>query len=366
MKRMNAGRHAMGKHAKKFSAQFTRLGIVLKPDRRTADRDGILNPASARLRDGSLRLYPRMVAPGNVSRIGCFRIQEQKGGKLKATQIGLALEPEAPYEISHDPLGHGCEDPRVTYIAAIDRYVMAYVAFGSRGPEVAVAVSTDALAWQRVGLLSFKKQKRRAPLADKDAAFFPEPVLSPRGIPSLALYHRPTMWVLWRKERKAVANVVQLSRTKRDVIGIGYVPLGAVLKDLTKICEVTEKHVLRLPPATWGKVKVGGGTPPVRIREGWLAIIHGVDVLPKKNGELGLRYCAGIIIQSATRIGQVLYRSPQPLFVPELPSEVRGKVDHVVFPTAIDPRPDVGDRVYDIYYGMGDTAIGRGRLTLSP
>jgi beta-1,2-mannobiose phosphorylase / 1,2-beta-oligomannan phosphorylase len=364
MKRMNAGRHAMGKHANNFSAQFTRLGIVLKPDRRTVDCDGILNPASARLRDGSLRLYPRMVAPGNVSRIGCFRVREQKGEKVTAKQIGFALEPEAPYEISHDPDGHGCEDPRVTYIAAIDRYVMAYVAFGPRGPEVAVAASTDGLAWQRVGLLCFKK--RRTPFADKDAAFFPEPVLSPRGIPSLALYHRPTLWALWRKDRKAVAKVLRRSPNKREGIAIGYVSLDAVRKDLTKICKVTEKHALALPPATWGKVKVGGGTPPVRIREGWLAVIHGVDVLPKNNGETGLRYCAGIIIQSATRIDQVLYRSPQPLFVPKLPSEVRGKVDHVVFPTAIDPRPDLGDRVYDIYYGMGDTAIGRGRLTLSP
>jgi beta-1,2-mannobiose phosphorylase / 1,2-beta-oligomannan phosphorylase len=364
MNHMSTGRNAMDKRVNNFSAQFTRLGTVLKPDHRTVDREGILNPASARLRDGTLRLYPRMVAPGNVSRIGCFRVREQKNEKLMADQIGFALEPEAPYEISHDPDGHGCEDPRITYIAAIDRYVMAYVAFGPRGPEVAVAVSIDGLKWQRVGLLCFEKS--RTPFADKDAAFFPEPVLSPHGILSLALYHRPTLWSLWRKGRNAVAKATTRSRKRPEVIAIGYVPLGAVRKDLTKICEVAERHVLTLPPATWGKVKVGGGTPPVRIREGWLAVIHGVDVLPKDNGETGLRYCAGIIIQSATRLEQVLYRSPQPLFVPELRSEVRGRVDHVVFPTAIDPRPDVGDRVYDIYYGMGDRATGRGRLTLSP
>ena len=75
--------------------------------------------------------------------------------------------------------------------AAIDRYVMAYVAFGPRGPEVAVAVSEDGLDWKRLGLLQF--QGSNEPFADKDAAFFPEPVASPAGIESLAFYHRPTL-----------------------------------------------------------------------------------------------------------------------------------------------------------------------------
>ncbi len=338
---------------------------MLKPDRRVVDRAGILNPACARLRDGTLQLFPRMVAPGNVSRIGRFQAHEQQDGKLTVDQAGYALEPEAPYEIRNESDGYGCEDPRVTYIATLDRYVMAYVAFGPPGPQVAVAVSKDGDAWQRVGLMH--RHNRRMCLADKDAAFFPEPVLSPGGVPSLALYHRPTLWSLWRKHGEAGAKVMlKRSPERRESIAIGYVSLDAVRKDLSKICDVIEAHPLKLPSAPWGQVKVGGGTPPVRIREGWLALIHGVDQLSEKNGKTRLRYCAGIIVHSASRVDKVVYRSPQPLFVPELPLEVRGKAGEIVFPTAIDPRPDVGDRVYDIYYGMGDRAIGRGRLTLSP
>ena len=312
-----------------------------------------------------MQLFPRMVAPGNVSRIGRFRAHEHKGGKMTFDQTGFALEPQAPYEMRNDSDGHGCEDPRVTYIAVLDRYVMAYVAFGPSGPQVAVAVSKDGNAWQRIGLMCVHKQ--RTSFADKDAAFFPEPVLSPRGIPSLALYHRPTLWALWRKHGAAGAKVLlKRAPERRENIAIGYVSLDAVRKDLAKICEVIEAHPLELPTASWGQVKVGGGTPPVRIREGWLALIHGVDQLRERNGATRLRYCAGVIVHSASHIDKVLYRSPQPLFVPELPIEVRGKAGEVVFPTAIDPRPDVGDRVYDIYYGMGDRAVGRGRLTLSP
>lgn len=347
-----------------FGAKFAKLGTVLKPDRRIVDREGILNPASARSRDGELRIFPRMVAPGNVSRIGRFRAREERNGKFTLEQDGFALEPEARYEMRNQSDGHGCEDPRVTYIAAIDRYVMAYVAFGTQGPQVALAVSKDGETWKRIGLLCLHKPGTQ--IADKDAAFFPEPVLSPRGIVSLALYHRPTQWALWRKHGKAAAKVLLKRSPKyRECIAIGYISLDAVRKDLRKLCEVVETHPLKLPLPTWGKVKVGAGTPPVRIREGWLSLIHGVDNFPKRNGKISLRYSAGVIVHSASHLDQVLYCSPEPLVVPELPIEVRGKVGGIVFPTAIDPRPDLGDRVYDIYYGMGDRATGRGRLTLS-
>jgi predicted GH43/DUF377 family glycosyl hydrolase len=49
---------------------------------------------------------------------------------------------------------------------------------------------------------------------------------------------------------------------------------------------------------------------------------------------------------------------------PESESELRGIVDNVVFPTAIDPRPDLGERTFDFYYGMADWSIGAARMTL--
>ena len=344
----------------RLTVEFTRLGVVLKPDQRAVDSEGILNPASVRLRDGTLWLYPRMVAPGNVSRIGRFSASESSSS-FTVQQHGYALEPQAPYELRNESDGYGCEDPRVTYIRAIDHYVMSYVAFGPRGPEVALAVSADGLTWDRLGLVRFKKSTE--PFADKDAAFFPEPVISPSGIPSLALYHRPTLWALWSKHGKEAVKALR-ERQMREDIAIAYISLKEVQDDLSKLCEVAETHPLQLPDADWGRLKVGGGTPPVRIREGWLAVIHGVDELPRADGQPCLRYCAGIIIHDAKQVDRVLYRSPKPIFAPELPSEIGlGRVE-VVFPTAIDPRKDMGKRVFDIYYGMGDREVGRGRLTL--
>jgi predicted GH43/DUF377 family glycosyl hydrolase len=340
--------------------KFRRTGMVLKPRRTSAERLGVLNPACARLRDDTLQLYPRMVAPGNISRIGSFRAYEREDGALEVEPRGYALEPEAPYELRDAPGGYGCEDPRVTFVQAIDRYVMAYVAFGPRGPEVALAVSSDGLQWQRLGLLQFEGS--RAPVADKDAAFFPEPVVSPGGVESLAFYHRPTLQLSVTDGKAAIEVIESLPPDRREGIGLGYVPLEAVRADLRALCTVSETHRLEMPEASWGTIKVGAGTPPVRIPEGWLSVIHGVDELPHPTGKALLRYCAGVIVHDAQRLDRVLFRSRDPLFVPEARGELYGSVGHVVFPTGIDR---CGENEFDIYYGMADYEIGRGRLTLS-
>jgi beta-1,2-mannobiose phosphorylase / 1,2-beta-oligomannan phosphorylase len=300
-----------------------------------------------------------MVARGNVSRIGSFRTHECDDGTLELRFCGFALEPEAPYELRDLPGGHGCEDPRVTFVEPLDRYVMAYVAFGPRGPEVAAAVSEDGLRWERLGLMQFEGSS--APLADKDAAFFPGSVLSPSGQEALAFYHRPTLPLFDKDGRAALKTIESLPPSEREGIAIGYVPLAAVRSDLRALCTVTETHRLTMPPAKWGSVKVGAGTPPVRVREGWLSVIHGVDELEHPRGRELLRYVAGVVIHDLRHLDKILFRSPDPLFVPERSVELHGAVGHVVFPTGIDKRSE-GE--FDIYYGMADYEIGRGKLTI--
>lgn len=372
-----------------LKARFKRRGVVLQPDAEPIESLGVLNPASARLRDGSLQLYPRMVAEGNISRIGSFHGEEQPNGDFKLTQRGFALEPEADYELRDGPGGHGCEDPRVTFVPVLDCYLMAYVALGPRAPEVAFAFSHDGLKWERLGLANFRESDE--PFADKDAAFFPEPVRSPDGVESLAFYHRPTLerslhpenWpahvldlscekgeeigafrVPLSRLRERMARLLRIPPGEREEIAIGYIPLSEVRKDIGNLCTVRETHRLELPEAPWGRIKVGGGTPPVRIREGWMALIHGIDPLEKPVNSTIARYVAGIIIHDPAEIARVIYRSPEPILVPEIEGEIQGIVNDVVFPTAIDPRPDVGERVFDVFYGMADYEIGCGSLTL--
>lgn len=342
-----------------LSPRFKRLDVTCEPNGTLNEELGVLNPASARLRDGSLVLYPRMVAAGNISQIGLFSVNERDDGSVVCDQRGFVLEPTQPYEIRSEPGGYGCEDPRVTFIPILDLYVMAYVAFGPPGPQVAVAISADGLAWERLGPIHFGTSQR--PFADKDAAFFPEPVRSPGGVESIAFYHRPTINISVRDSENSLSFIQKLSPDEREGIAIGYIPLEAVRRDPGNLCACAETHRLKLPPASWGKIKVGAGTPPIRVREGWLSVIHGVDVLSQPSGSTKVRYGAGVVMHDIDRIARILYRSPEPLFVPNEPGELRGTVGQVVFPTAIDPR---GPGAFDIYYGMADYQIGRGRMTI--
>ena len=85
----------------------------------------------------------------------------------------------------------GCEDPRVTFVPLLERYVMAYTAFGPAGPRIVFALSPDGYAWDRLGRGRFRRARAARTATTKTRAFFPEPVRSPAGVLSLAFYHRP-------------------------------------------------------------------------------------------------------------------------------------------------------------------------------
>jgi len=128
----------------------------------------------------------------------------------------------------------------------------------------------------------------------------------------------------------------------------------------------TFHHRLASPVAPWERLKIGGGTPPILTRHGWLIVYHGVSEVeqPDSNRHM-LRYSAGVMIFSKEHPLVISYRSPEPVLTPTLPQERDGTVDNVVFPTGIDRRDDLGtpDR-FDVYYGMADNRIGVARLDL--
>ena len=343
----------------RFEGTITRLGIVLSPDGDPAEMEGVLNPASALARDGTLLLYPRAVAEGNVSRVALCR-GIRSGDDISFERLGYALEPQAPYELRTAPGGMGCEDPRVTFVPVLDRYVMAYTAFGPAGPRIAIALSDDGYDWQRLGLMRFAPGLPSGD--DKDGAFFPEPVISPAGVRSLAIYHRPMLRLSTLDGRGAIPTLLELPPEERESTCIGYIPLDPVLRDIDNLLNLDESALVLPPDSPWCRLKTGGGTPPVRIEEGWFSLFHGVDAIDEGNGRYKTRYSAGFVVHDAERPHIVKYRSHTPVMVPEGVDELHGIVGNVVFPTAIDVR---GDRLYEFYYGMADARIGRARLQLA-
>ena len=115
--------------------QMRRIGLVMEPEPgNVLEVEGVLNPAAVRGPDGQLYLFPRLVARGNYSRIGIARVKFNAAGDPTGVErLGIALEPEADYERRLKD-GGGCEDPRITFVEPIQRYVMTYTALSPHRP----------------------------------------------------------------------------------------------------------------------------------------------------------------------------------------------------------------------------------------
>jgi predicted GH43/DUF377 family glycosyl hydrolase len=222
---------------------------------------------------------------------------------------------------------------------------MTYTAYGPLGPRIGLAVSRDLVKWQRLGPVSFAYESSLKTdmnlYPNKDAMFFPEPVPGPDGRPTYAMLHRP-MWTL------------------SPDIWISFVAADVVDRDVRALTRLDQHRQVAQPQQPWEATKIGGGTPPIRIPEGWLIIHHGVTKgQAGPGGRVPVRYVAGAMVLDPQDVSRVLSRSEFPLLEPETQEEREGIVDSVVFPTAIDVR-DGGEA--DVYYGMADFRIGAARL----
>jgi predicted GH43/DUF377 family glycosyl hydrolase len=334
-----------------------RLGMLMEPEPGNPHEiEGVLNPAAARGPDGELYLFPRLVAQGNYSRIGIARVRfNEAGDPVGVERLGIALEPETDYERRPDGSG-GCEDPRITFVEPLQRYVMTYTAFSPRGPRIARAISQDLFRWERLGLSTFPPYHGidSSEIDDKDACVFPVAIPNPSGEPELALLHRP-LFPGTRPEETACSAASREVDLDRESIWISYRPLSLEPRGPSNFSQFS-RYRLASPVSPWERLKIGCGTPPVLTRHGWLIVYHGVSELEGPSKDVHpLCYSAGVI----------RYRSSEPVLTPELPQERRGTVANVVFPTGIDRRDDLGSpERFDIYYGMADYRIGVARLNV--
>ena len=345
-----------------------RLGTIMKPEPGNPNEvEGVLNPAAARGPDGNLYLFPRLVAAGNYSRIGIARVQfNGDGDPTGVERLGIALEPEAEYELRPDG-GGGCEDPRVTFVEPLGSYVMSYTAFSPEGPRIAIAASKDLLHWRRLGLVNFTNYHGGVDpdVDDKDASLFPIAIANPSGRPELAILHRP-LFPGTRPEETALHPAARDVDLNQESIWISYCERAPEGDPLSRFGRFASHHRLASPVSPWERLKIGGGTPPILTRHGWLIVYHGVGEVegPAETGRQ-LCYSAGVMVLLREHPQHLLYRSVQPVLAPELPQERSGTIANVVFPTGIDRRDDLGmpDR-FDVYYGMADDRIGVARLDL--
>ncbi len=329
--------------------------------------EGVLNPAAARGPDGKLYLFPRLVAKGNYSRIGIARvIFDGSGEPTGVERLGIALEPTADYERRADGSG-GCEDARVTFVQPLNHYVMTYTALSQSGPRIALAMSRDLIHWMRIGLARFEPYEGIdfVHVDNKDASIFPLAVPNHCGKMQLAMLHRP-LFSGTRPEEVALAPGSRLVDRDHESIWISYCPMPPASLEPHRPGLFNSHHRLATPVSAWEKLKIGGGTPPVMTRHGWLILYHGVSNRATPGSDAcELCYSAGVMVLSKKHPERIVYRSKHPVLTPDVPGERQGTVSNVVFPTGIDRREDLGllDR-FDVYYGMADNRIGVARLSV--
>jgi len=341
---------------------LTRIGVVMTPEPGNPHEvEGVLNPAAGRGPDGELYLLPRLVASGNVSRVGLARVVIDDGVPVGVEREGVVLEPERSWERG---VGNaGVEDPRVTWIERLGLHVMTYVAYGPLGPRTALAISKDLRDWRRLGPVLFAYDDDLDIdlnlFHNKDTVFFPETVTAPDGVESYAVIHRP-MWDLGETKPGQGIVVPAGVTDKRQSIWISYVPVADVEKDIAALTFWRHHRFVAGPAHPFEEVKIGGGPAPLRVPEGWLLLHHGVTgtIDSAFSQQQNVNYAAGAMILDADDPSKVIARTSEPLLQAETEDERSGIVPNVVFPTAIEEI----DGVHFVFYGMADSKIGVARL----
>ena len=96
---------------------LTRAGVIMTPEPGNEfEAEGVLNPASGRGPDGELYLLPRLVAKGNVSRVGLAKVVIEDGVPTGVERQGIVLAPDEGWERGLN--NAGTEDPRTTWVRA--------------------------------------------------------------------------------------------------------------------------------------------------------------------------------------------------------------------------------------------------------
>jgi predicted GH43/DUF377 family glycosyl hydrolase len=292
------------KHTELFHRN--KLNPILTADNWPYPVNSVFNAGATLLKDGTTLLLCRVEDRSGISHFCAARSSNGiDGWKIDSKPTLLSNPDNFPEEL------WGIEDPRITFVKELKKYVIVFTAFTRDGPGVALALTKDFKKFERYGVIM--------PPEDKDAALLPYRING-----NWAMIHRPVS-------------------AARAHMWISYSP------DLKN----WGKHILMMDArkgAWWDANKIGLSPPPIETSKGWLIIYHGV-----KQTCAGCIYRLGLALFDLNRPEICLKRGTEWIFAPEESYEQHGDVGNVVFPCGYTIAPD-GDTL-NIYYGAADTSI---------
>ncbi len=197
--------------------------------------------------------------------------------------------------------------------------------YGSHAPKFiqnnmansALAMTKDFKEWIKLGRITDSN------LDDRDVILFPEKIDG-----KFVMLHRPKEWI---GEDYGVEKPAVWIRSSDDML----------------VWNEPSKLLISGINGGWEE-KVGGSTPPLKTKRGWLVLYHGVE-----NGGLGY-YRVGAVMLDLNDPTKVIGRTKDYIMEPEFDYEIEGYYKGCVFPTG---NVIVGETLY-IYYGGADKYIG--------
>lgn len=235
-----------------------------------------------------------------------LKVIHSADGRTPDNFAGPVIAPQGPNE------SYGIEDPRITKIGST--YHITYVAVSPHGIATGLLSTTDFATFRRHGLIFCPE--------NKDVVIFPEKVMG-----EYIALHRPSGSINFQPPE------IWLARSP-DLIHWGTHArlLGGELDGMAD--------------------RIGGGTPPIRTREGWLMIYH--QSVKTKHSDVAGIYSGYSMLLDLDNPTMILGRSREPVMTPTEPFEKEGFLGGVVFPTGIVERDDE----LLIYYGAADECVG--------
>lgn len=266
----------------------------------------VFNAGAVRLKDGSTILLCRVEDHSGRSHFCAARSRNGVDGwKIDHKPTLLPDSEQFPEEL------WGIEDPRITYVPELSKYVVAYTSYSRAGPGVSLALTTDFKHYERYGVVMHPE--------DKDAALLPERIGD-----RWALIHRPVtplgahMWISYSPDLRHWGSHRLILEARQG--------------------------------GWWDANKIGLSPPPIKTKEGWLVLYHGV-----RDTASGSLYRLGVALFDLHRPERCIVRGESWVFGPEAPYERYGDVANVVFPCGHTIGAD-GDTI-NLYYGSADTCL---------
>lgn len=329
--------------------KIKKAGIILSETELEFENEGVLNPAV--IQEGNtVHILYRAVRKGNYSTIGYAKLDGPTNVVERKTEP--ILSPSTSDE------SHGIEDPRIVKIDGM--YYISYTAYDGVNALGSFATSFDLINFEKHGAIvprmtyeEFDRlTKCNGHLNEKYERFHVHNNIKSNPDKKLLLWDKNV--VFFPKTINGKYTFLHRIRPDIQIVSVNNI------KDLTQDFWESyllnfNKHVLMSSIHDHEIGYIGGGCPPIETKAGWLLIYHGVHDTAE-----GYVYCACAALLDLKNPEKEIARLPYPLFSPDLPFELSGYVNNVVFPT--------GTSLFDgelyIYYGAADKRIAVASVNL--